>query len=206
MSVCVLVVLLLFFLRPPVNFCSSPPALVSNFFLVFFSNLILYHSSPPASFPPFTYRVNVDVDVPTFLPLSGQRRLADLRYTAQQEKIHRFRIDGQVRDLSDGFSNVLERGFIVFSIHFCVINVQRFEWYLLPQVLPIFSWRFSYLFTHVSDATHRWTSNLVTSLDIICPTQSPPELSGTHALRYNVLVFISYFLYCCHELILHPTN
>ncbi len=42
--------------------------------------------------------MNVDVDVPTFLPLSGQRRLADLRYTAQQEKIHRFRIDGQVRD------------------------------------------------------------------------------------------------------------
>mmetsp|Transcript_32495 Transcript_32495/g.54360 ORF Transcript_32495/g.54360 Transcript_32495/m.54360 type:complete len:919 (+) Transcript_32495:62-2818(+) len=42
------------------------------------------------------YWVNVDVDVPLFLPLSGQRRLADLRYTAQQEKLHHFRIDGQM--------------------------------------------------------------------------------------------------------------
>lgn len=45
--------------------------------------------------------MNVDVDVPLFLPLSGQRRLADLRYTAQQEKIHRFRIDGQVLMVMD---------------------------------------------------------------------------------------------------------
>jgi hypothetical protein len=42
------------------------------------------------------YRVNVDVDVPLFLPLSGQRRMTDLRYTAQQEKAHGFRINGQV--------------------------------------------------------------------------------------------------------------
>lgn len=38
----------------------------------------------------------MDVDVPLFLPLSGQRRLADLRYTAQQEQQHGFRISGQV--------------------------------------------------------------------------------------------------------------
>lgn len=41
-------------------------------------------------------RVNVDVDVPLFMPLHGQRRLADLRYTAQQEQEHDFRITGQV--------------------------------------------------------------------------------------------------------------
>ena len=43
-----------------------------------------------------SYRVNVDVDVPLFLPLSGQRRMADLRFTAVQEKLHNFRINGQV--------------------------------------------------------------------------------------------------------------
>jgi hypothetical protein len=40
--------------------------------------------------------VNVDVDVPLFLPLSGQRRLSDLRYTAQQQRQGGFSISGQV--------------------------------------------------------------------------------------------------------------
>lgn len=36
------------------------------------------------------------MDVPLFLPLSGQRRLSDLRYTAQQEATQGFKISGQV--------------------------------------------------------------------------------------------------------------
>jgi hypothetical protein len=39
--------------------------------------------------------VNVDIDVPLFLPLSGQRRLSDLRYTALQERKGGFRTSGQ---------------------------------------------------------------------------------------------------------------
>jgi hypothetical protein len=42
------------------------------------------------------YWVNVDVDVPLFLPLSGQRRLYDLRRTARLENAGNFRISGQM--------------------------------------------------------------------------------------------------------------
>lgn len=42
------------------------------------------------------YWVNVDVDVPLFLPLHGQRRLKDLRRTARMEKENNFRITGQM--------------------------------------------------------------------------------------------------------------
>jgi hypothetical protein len=42
------------------------------------------------------YWVNVDVDVPLFLPLSGQRRLSDLRQTALKEKQGGYHITGQM--------------------------------------------------------------------------------------------------------------
>ena len=41
-------------------------------------------------------RVNVDVDVPLYLPLSGQRRLYDLRRTARLERQGAFKISGQM--------------------------------------------------------------------------------------------------------------
>lgn len=41
------------------------------------------------------YWVNVDVDVPLFLPLSGQRRLYDLRRTARLESAQHVKIQGQ---------------------------------------------------------------------------------------------------------------
>lgn len=40
--------------------------------------------------------MNVDVDVPLFLPLYGQRRLHDLRRIAGREIKENFRIDGQM--------------------------------------------------------------------------------------------------------------
>jgi hypothetical protein len=40
--------------------------------------------------------VNVDVDVPLFMPLYGQRRLHDLRRIAGREIKENFRIDGQM--------------------------------------------------------------------------------------------------------------
>jgi len=42
------------------------------------------------------YWVNVDVDVPLFLPIYGQRRLHDLRRIAGREIAEEFRIDGQM--------------------------------------------------------------------------------------------------------------
>lgn len=42
------------------------------------------------------YWVNVDVDVPLFLPLSGQRRLYDLRRTARLENEGGYKITGQM--------------------------------------------------------------------------------------------------------------
>lgn len=42
------------------------------------------------------YWVNVDVDVPLFLPLYGQRRLKDLQRIAAREKEHGHRIQGQM--------------------------------------------------------------------------------------------------------------
>ena len=42
------------------------------------------------------YWVNVDVDVPLFLPLSGQRRLYDLRRAAAREIAGGYKISGQV--------------------------------------------------------------------------------------------------------------
>ena len=42
------------------------------------------------------YWVNVDIDVPLFLPLYGQRRQHDLRRIAVREHREGFRIDGQV--------------------------------------------------------------------------------------------------------------
>jgi hypothetical protein len=42
------------------------------------------------------YWVNVDVDVPLFLPIYGQRRLHDLRRIAGREIAENFRIDGQM--------------------------------------------------------------------------------------------------------------
>jgi hypothetical protein len=42
------------------------------------------------------YWVNVDVDVPLFLPLSGQRRLYDLRRTARLEAQGGYKISGQM--------------------------------------------------------------------------------------------------------------
>lgn len=42
------------------------------------------------------YWVNVDIDVPLFLPIYGQRRLKDLRKIAIREKRENFRIQGQM--------------------------------------------------------------------------------------------------------------
>ena len=42
------------------------------------------------------YWVNVDIDVPLFLPLYGQRRQHDLRRLAVREQKESFRIDGQM--------------------------------------------------------------------------------------------------------------
>ncbi len=41
-------------------------------------------------------QVNVDIDVPLFLPLYGQRRLYDLRKIAWRERNENFKIDGQM--------------------------------------------------------------------------------------------------------------
>jgi hypothetical protein len=47
--------------------------------------------------PMHTYtRVNVDIDVPLFLPLYGQRRQHDLRRLALRELREGFRMDGQM--------------------------------------------------------------------------------------------------------------
>ena len=42
------------------------------------------------------YWVNVDIDVPLFMPLYGQRRQHDLRRIAVREVKEDFRIDGQM--------------------------------------------------------------------------------------------------------------
>mmetsp|Transcript_23430 Transcript_23430/g.34391 ORF Transcript_23430/g.34391 Transcript_23430/m.34391 type:complete len:824 (-) Transcript_23430:274-2745(-) len=47
-------------------------------------------------YPETAYWVNVDVDVPLFIPLFGQRRLYDLRRTARQQEEQGFRINGQM--------------------------------------------------------------------------------------------------------------
>lgn len=54
------------------------------------------------------YWVNVDIDVPLFLPLSGQRRLSDLRYTARKEHAGKFKISGQMN-----FESGWEFGFYI---------------------------------------------------------------------------------------------
>merc|ERR1712196_109564 len=43
-----------------------------------------------------SYWVNVDIDVPLFLPIYGQRRVHDLRRIAHRERITGSRIDGQM--------------------------------------------------------------------------------------------------------------
>lgn len=43
-----------------------------------------------------SYWVNVDTDVPLFIPLYGQRRLRDLRRIAHRERIESFHMDGQM--------------------------------------------------------------------------------------------------------------
>ena len=51
-------------------------------------------------------RVNVDIDVPLFLPIYGQRRLHDLRRIAGREVKEGFRIDGQMNfDSGEEFIN-----------------------------------------------------------------------------------------------------
>lgn len=47
-------------------------------------------------YPETAYWVNVDVDVPLFLPLYGQRRLHDLRRLARREADENFKIQGQM--------------------------------------------------------------------------------------------------------------
>lgn len=49
---------------------------------------VIYHAET-------AYWVNVDVDVPLFLPIAGQKRLYDMRRTAKREKTDDFRISGQ---------------------------------------------------------------------------------------------------------------
>ena len=53
------------------------------------------------------YWVNVDIDVPLFLPLYGQRRQHDLRRIAVREHREGFRIDGQVQTLLIVFTILL---------------------------------------------------------------------------------------------------
>lgn len=43
-----------------------------------------------------SYWVNVDIDVPLFLPIYGQRRLRDLHKIAERERHEHFRMDGQM--------------------------------------------------------------------------------------------------------------
>lgn len=47
-------------------------------------------------YPETAYWVNVDVDVPLFLPVYGQRRQHDLRRLARREHLEHFKIDGQM--------------------------------------------------------------------------------------------------------------
>lgn len=47
-------------------------------------------------YPETSYWVNVDVDVPLFLPLYGQRRQQDLRRLRQREQQEKFRMQGQM--------------------------------------------------------------------------------------------------------------
>jgi hypothetical protein len=47
-------------------------------------------------YPETAYWVNVDVDVPLFLPVYGQRRQHDLRRLARREALEDFKIDGQM--------------------------------------------------------------------------------------------------------------
>jgi hypothetical protein len=58
-------------------------------------------STPPLSCFPFSslyhyLRVSVDIDVPLFLPLYGQRRLHDLRRIVSNERKRNFKIQGQM--------------------------------------------------------------------------------------------------------------
>ena len=61
------------------------------------------------------YWVNVDVDVPLFLPLYGQRRQHDMRRIAGREKKENFRIDGQMN-----FDSGEKYGF--FFIRICLFD------------------------------------------------------------------------------------
>ena len=56
------------------------------------------------------YWVNVDVDVPLFLPIYAQRRQHDLRRIAGREIKENFRIDGQMN---------FDSGIIIFD--FCIL-------------------------------------------------------------------------------------
>jgi hypothetical protein len=55
--------------------------------------------------------VNVDVDVPLFLPLSGQRRLYDLRRTAKSEIDGNFKVTGQMN-----FESGWEYGYYISNV------------------------------------------------------------------------------------------
>ena len=60
--------------------------------------MINYHCFPIiyAIYRETAYWVNVDIDVPLFIPLYGQRRLHDLRRIAGREIKENFKIDGQM--------------------------------------------------------------------------------------------------------------
>jgi hypothetical protein len=125
------------------------------------------------------YRVNVDVDVPLFLPLSGQRRMTDLRYTAQQEKAHGFRINGQVN-----FESGWEFGFYLSNaVTARAIWNPRMEVRALAGVFIYVRWCMSKLSVQgqhapsLSIAQHR---QLWCRVFLVCCCGVPPYLA--HAL------------------------
>jgi hypothetical protein len=81
------------------------------------------------------YWVNVDVDVPLFLPLSGQRRLADLRQTARLETKGNYKISGQMN-----FESGWEFGYYISNV-VCAraawnpMMTEEDEWIAFEQIL-----------------------------------------------------------------------
>lgn len=69
-------------------------------------------------------RVNVDIDVPLFLPLYGQRRLQDLRHIAAREQKEGFRMRGQMN-----FDSGWEWGYWLNNI-----VTARASWDVMPDI------------------------------------------------------------------------
>ena len=76
------------------------------------------------------YWVNVDVDVPLFLPIYAQRRQHDLRRIAGREIKENFRIDGQM-NFDSGVFNCQFSIVLDFNCEVFIFNNKVFNFYFL---------------------------------------------------------------------------